>query len=479
MDFAFVDNYLNILLNFFTQPTWTIIAQVFAIFGWVVLVWLLAFAIINFYADHIQDTRNTSKWKYMVLAIDIPPENVQTPLAVEQMFAHLAGAYSKPDFLDKFREGYKQRGFSLEIISIEGYIQFLIRTEEKFRDLVEASVYAQYPDAEITEVEDYVNSVPKIYPNDEYDVWVGDFTLSEDFAYPLRSYRDFEHNISKDTVLKDPMGTFLESFTRIGVGEQMWFQILIEPVGNSWKEKAIEKIKSLIGEKASPKKHPLSFVTDNFLTKELGKSFDELNAQITGSERGSGGDKKAVTKEEKNQIKYLTPGQQKILEAMEAKISKIGLKTKLRAVYVARKEVFKRERGVNALVGAINQFNSPTSNSIVIKSSTDVRGEKASNGQKNDLFKAFIKRKMNVGSKAVVFNIEELATLWHFPMSHVKTPMVQKAETKAAEPPVNLPMENIAILSATSSDKKVNNNTGKRKFTTDSGEDIYLDDFGI
>jgi len=83
-----------------------------------------------------------------------------------------------------------------------------------------------------------------------------------------------------------------------------------------------------------------------------------------------------------------------------------------------------------------------------------------------------------VGAKAVVFNIEELATLWHFPMSHVKTPLVQKAETKAAEPPADLPMENILNLPVDKSVQVVNNNSGKRKFTTDSGEEIYLDDFG-
>jgi len=214
MDFS-LTSIFTILADFFAQPTGLIVLDLFAIFGWLFFVWLLGFAIVAFYADHIQDTKNTSKWKSVLLAIDIPPENVQTPLAVEQLFTHLAGAFDKPGFYDKFREGYKQRWFSMEIVSIEGYIQFLIWTEEKFRDLVEASVYAQYPDAEITEVEDYVDVMPSKYPNDEYDVWVGDFSLAETFAYPLRSYREFEHNISKDTVLKDPMGTFLESFSRI------------------------------------------------------------------------------------------------------------------------------------------------------------------------------------------------------------------------------------------------------------------------
>ncbi len=41
-------------------------------------------------------------------------------------------------------------------------------------------------------------------------------------------------------------------------------------------------------------------------------------------------------------------------------------------------------------------------------------------------------------------NVVELATVWHFPMSHVKTPMVQKVEAKQSEPPVGLPIERVA-----------------------------------
>ena len=472
MDFS-LTSIFTILADFFAQPTGLIVLDLFAIFGWLFFVWLLGFAIVAFYADHIQDTKNTSKWKSVLLAIDIPPENVQTPLAVEQLFTHLAGAFDKPGFYDKFREGYKQRWFSMEIVSIEGYIQFLIWTEEKFRDLVEASVYAQYPDAEITEVEDYVDVMPSKYPNDEYDVWVGDFSLAETFAYPLRSYREFEHNISKDTVLKDPMGTFLESFSRIGQGEQMWFQIIVEPIDNSWKEKVIAKIKELIGEKVAPKKSPLSFLTDNPISKELGKSFEEISAQLSGTARSEGGDKAATRPEDRNQLKFLTPGQMKLVEDMEKKIAKIGFKTKMRAVYVARKEVFKPERGVNALKGAIGQFNSPTANSIVEKASSSSRNKKKKARKQTDLIKAYKKRKIGFASPWFVLNIEELATLWHFPMSHVKTPMVQKAETKAAEPPVGLPMEEIFNLPVEENPEDGTN----KKFKTDSGEDVYLSDY--
>jgi hypothetical protein len=46
-----------------------------------------------------------------------------------------------------------------------------------------------------------------------------------------------------------------------------------------------------------------------------------------------------------------------------------------------------------------------------------------------------------VGAKPYVLNIEELATVWHFPLPFVKTPLVQKAGAKRAEPPLGLPVE--------------------------------------
>ena len=442
IDFGiFVVNFEPVL-DFFGQPIGTVILELMAIFGWVIFAILLIYLGL-FYLVEYKEELYKKDWKWHVLAIDIPPLNVQTPKAVEQMFSHLAGAFDSPDIANKYRHGYKQRAFSFEIISIEGYIQFLIRTESAFRDLVEAAVYAQYPEAEIVEVEDYVDSVPQKFPNDTHEMWAADFGLAENEAYPIRSYREFEHSISKDTVLKDPMGTFLESFTRIGPGEQMWFQIIVEPISNSWKEKAINVVKELIGEKSASKKA-------NPVTTALGSIskgiLDDIDWQMTGREYGASSPSSGGDDGEKNQLRYLTPGQTKVVEAIEEKITKIGFKTKMRGVYVARKEVFQPTRGVHALIGAINQFNVPSANSIVPKygvSASYFFKEWRIKERKNLLMKAYRKRKSGVGANSYVMNIEELATVWHFPMSHVKAPLVQKAAVKAVEPPAGLPVEGL------------------------------------
>jgi hypothetical protein len=432
--------------SFLEQTTFFVVWDLFTLVGWIIFLWGMIYGLLYLIASYKRKIWKQKNWNNIILAVDIPAENVQTPMAVEQMFAHIFSVMDPPSIGMKYWHGFQQYQFSFEIISIEGYIQFLIRTVDKFRDVVEAAIYAQYPDAEITEVEDYTKNVPTKYPNDTHNVWASDFALNEHYAFPLRLYKEFEHNISKDTVLKDPMGTFLESFSRIGSGEQMWFQIIIEPVQEKkWKKDCIAKIKELIGEKDSSGGSGFGVLTDNFITKELGKSWEEVSAQLSGSIRAEGSDAgKSKDDGPMNNILYLTPGQKKLVEAMEDKISKIGFKTKIRAIYVARKEVYNPSRGVNSLVGAINQFNSPTSNMLLPKYLTSTEylfAKYRKEYRRTNLMRAYKKRNPWIGRPRYVLNIEELATLWHFPMSHVKTPLVQKAALKTAEPPSGLPIE--------------------------------------
>lgn len=468
MDIGAFSFNLSAALDFFSQGAWNVITQITAFGGWLIFFYLVSLVV--FYCfEKLKQKWAADDWKFVTLAIDIPALNVQTPKAVEQMFSHIAGVFDTPDLKKRLVDGFKQRWFSFEIISIEGYIQFLVWTEESFRDLVEASVYAQYPDAEIVEVEDYVGGIPDKYQDKDYDVWIADFGLAENNAYPIRTYHEFEHSISKDTVLKDPMGTFLESFTRLVPGEQMWFQIILEPIESNWKEGSIEKIKEIIGEKKSAG----DGIVDK-MVKYLMKLLELIGDEVFGREASPS----VVPVErpgEKNQLRYLTPGMVKLVEAMEGKISKLGFKTKIRALYVARKEVFNPRRGVHALLGAINQYNIPSSNSIVPTVAGFGTNRKRIR-KKNLLVKAYKKRTIAAGGNPCILNIEELATIWHFPMSHVKTPQVMKSVTKQAEPPGGLPVEKTIPSLPVEDQAEADRLAGRKHFTTDTGEIVEYED---
>jgi len=169
----------------------------FASGGWIIFVFVIIWGLWIGYLEYIRNKFDDAI-EFVLLAIDIPKGNEQSPKAVEHIFSHFFGILKKGNLIERYIQGYTQMNLSLEIVSIEGYIQFLIRTPVKYRDLVEAAIYAQYPEAEITEVEDYVDIIPKPLelPHPEWDIWGSEFRLMKDYLYPIRTYPFFEHSLS-------------------------------------------------------------------------------------------------------------------------------------------------------------------------------------------------------------------------------------------------------------------------------------------
>ncbi len=441
---------LSFWQNLFLLPPYELIIFLFGLGGWTALALIFFFMGSELWKSYRQD-KYSKKWQWVVLAVDVPALFIQTPKAVEQIFVHLSGARVAPNIGQKYWQGQKQKSFSFEIVSIEGYIQFLIRTEIEFRDLVEAAIYAQYTEAEITEVEDYVDNIPSHYPHPNYDMYGIEFALEEHTAFPIRTYPSFEYNLSKDAVFSDPMAAILENFSRIGRGENFWMQIIIEPTSNSWKKEGIELVKAFVAGKGSVGhgghgghggggvlSSVLSGIMSvaNTIIKEIG------TALLGGGEdhHDAGGH----DAHEEGKLSDLSPGNKAVIEAIEQKIAKIGFKTKLRILYAARKEVFNPGKCVGGFVGAMNQFHVQNSNALVPHHDTSAHylwAKSRTDHHKHHFTGAFKKRKLKALGNPYILNIEELATIWHFPLPFVKTPLIQKAGAKRAEPPMGLPVE--------------------------------------
>lgn len=423
--------------------------MIFAIGGWAVLALIFFFMGSELWKDYRQG-KYTKNWQWVVLAVDVPALFIQTPKAVEQIFVHLSGAKTTPNVGEKYWQGKKQKSFSFEIVSIEGYIQFLVRSEVEYRDLVEAAIYAQYTEAEITEVEDYVDNIPTHYPHPNYDMFGIEFALDKPSPFPIRTYPSFEYNLSKDAVFSDPMAAILENFSRIGRGENFWMQIILEPISSKWKEEGIELVKSIIANKGYSGGHGGHGGGGSMLTGALSAVMGVLHVIIKeigsallggGEEEHGGGHEDA---HEEGKLSDLSPGNKTVIEAVEQKISKIGFKTKLRILYAARKEVFNPSKCLDGFVGAMSQFNIQDSNSLVPHHDTSAQylfAKSRTDHHKHHFTSAFKKRKLKALGDPYILNIEELATIWHFPLPFVKTPLIQKAGAKRAEPPMGLPVE--------------------------------------
>jgi len=406
----------------------------FGNFGWLILGIIFLYGARDVWLFYRQ-----SKWaathKSILLAIDIPKGNEQSPRAVENMFTYLGGAHGTQNFYEKWFEGVFQKSFSYEIVSLEGYTQFLIRTPLEFRNLVESSVYSQYPDAEISEVDDYTETVPQKWPDEEWDLFGSEFILQSPWYLPIKTYEEFEHKFGEsETQFKDPMASLMDLCGSLRQGEQFWFQMIVMPTGFDWVKDIQKELDKMLGRKKKAK--------PGLLAKGFAALGDATEAILPIWE----GIEAPKDKDDKRTMLDLTPLEKRQVEAMHLKSIKQGFQTKIRVIYLAKKEVMNKAKVFSGFVGYIKQFMSLDLNSFkpdlkvtFTKTVYFFRRERLE-VKIRKIFKNYINRS-TAGRDLYLLNTEELATLWHFPIeANVKSPLIQKAPGRKADAPSSLPI---------------------------------------
>jgi hypothetical protein len=399
------------------------------IFGLLINYWWLYLPVFLFFIwfvsfENLNRLRYLTSLEWVILEIKIPRDINKSPKAMEQIFAALYGIYFGPvKWKEKFFKGKVPDWFVFEIAGTGGEIHFYVRTPKKFRNLVESQIYAQYPDAELIEVEDYLSGLPLSLPNNEYDLWGGELVLSKEDAYPIRTYLDFEEKSSGPNVAKriDPIASFAETIASLEYREYIIIQLLIRPAGDDWIKKGQAVIDKLLGKKQKPKE-------------------DWLQKIILGIDAVFGGGTPPVAEQSKEE--RLTPGKQDIIEAIERSFTKLGFESGIRMVYIYPKDMFHLTH-LAALNGAFKQFASPSLNSFKLNGMTTPPSKGFMWRQKAYKRKSEQYRLLRKGlfvKKPIVLNTEELATIYHFPDITVKAPLLPRVESRKGEPPAGLPI---------------------------------------
>jgi hypothetical protein len=400
----------------------------------VVLAW-------NLWLSYIQ-TVFLKSLKWTLIEIKPPRDVFKSPAAMELVLNALYAGAQGGDWYTKYWKGEVSLWHSLEIISIEGQVRFFVRTPEKFKKMIEAQIYAQYPQAEVSEVDDYTEKVPAYEKNSPFNIWACNFVLSKDDVYPIKSYVDYGLDKSVGSLDEeqriDPITPMIEFLGSLNIGEQVWFQILIRPdtkrfsvkgkegvleEGKDWKAKAQETIKDL-----------------NDKLKEKDKE-----GKVTAVLRA-------------------TKAQQGTIEAIERHAAKFGFDSHIRALYIAEKEAFNAGTRAPSLIGSLRQYASSDLNGFKPDKATkidfpwqDIWGTKIVKmkskflrGYKSRGFfyggfdfkdiKSYFTHPNKDGGKPYILSTEELATIFHLPGRVSETPTFTRIESKKAEPPANLPI---------------------------------------
>lgn len=410
--------------------------------GWIFLVWFIWWGGTQAYLEYIQD-RFWKKKEWMLMRITVPRVSEQTCKAVENIFATIAGIHNGPSWTEIWVDGFVQPTVNLEIASIDGHVAFYIWCERRFEAMMKSAIYAQYPDTDIVEVENYAKNIPQSYPDEEWDVWGTELIPVMPDPYPLKTYPEFEDKVSGE--FKDPLAGLLENFAHLGPGEQAWYQINIKPTDQKeFRQRAEVEINKIKGVK---EKVPESWLGKVFLFPL--QILNDLTKVALGGEVFPVSE---APKEEKKdlfpKLAALSPGEKYVLEALERKVSKIGFDSKIRYIYAGKKEVFKKPRAVHAFIGAIKQMNTfdmqalkPESKVCGVSSTILWFKDARNNIRKTKLVTRYAKRSGD-GISRYFLSAEELATLWHFPiLMQVKAPQLQRTEAKKTDAPANVPFE--------------------------------------
>lgn len=343
----------------------------------------------------------------VLLIIKVPKDNEQTPLAAEMFFSALHGLLQE--------DGQDVGVFSFEIRGTSEGVFFYAYVPAKYKKFVEAQMYAQYPSAEINVSEEYAKVKEGLVLRGT------ELVLEKEFYYPIKSFPDFD---------VDPLAAITSSLDGLEDGEEVWFQMLIEPLPEGWQSSGYAKIDELRTGKVKDDKPLLQHLVEILVSKGARFLIDVV-AGVLQQPQVYMGDRLEEAK--KAEEKYeMTEEAKTEIEAIKKKLSLLGFKVNMRILATSPTEADAIHE-VSSFVAAFKQFSSGELNSFVrsgfIKDSVTLL--------------ALYKNRQQSAEETNVFvlNTEELASIYHLPNVSVATPNIDYIFSKKSEPPLNLPVD--------------------------------------
>lgn len=373
---------------------------------------------------------------WVILEITPPKEVFKSPEAMELVLNVFNGG-GAGNWYEKYWKGELAQYYSLEIVSTEGKIHFYVRCAKKFKKAFEAQLYAQYPQAEVKEVEDYTKKIPD-FSSGLVNLFAYNLKLKKDDPYPIKSYIDFGLDRAIGSLEEeqriDPITPTLETMGSIGIGEHIWVQINFRQAvkrhttkkgeGQSWQDKSREIVEEL---------------------KAKANTKDEEGKTVNGR---------------------LTKGEQQVIESIERHRNKAGFDCGIRVLYVAKKENFNgntisaftamfRQYSTSEDMNALSMFElTKTPDAMPWKDPFDRKVKKMKKHYLGDYkdreyfyrpfrfdkIERYFTNPETGGSDGFLLTSEELATLFHLPGRVAETPTFTRIESKKGEPPANLPI---------------------------------------
>jgi type IV secretory pathway TraG/TraD family ATPase VirD4 len=299
---------------------------------------------------------------------------------------------------------YGKPTITLEIANPAGSeeILFYIAVPKKYRSSFEKQVHSYFPDALVEKIEDYTVFSPGSHTA------IGIVNLRKPGTLPIKTYEMMD---------ADPLNEITNAFSKLETeGEGASIQVVLRDAGKAWRSKG-KKIAHEMQQGKQLKDVQSSAISG--IAKEVGKSLStKSSAEQSASES----------------TVQLTPEEQELVKTIESKTVKTGFKVNIRLVASAQTKE-RAEEILAHMESAFSQFENPGVNHFTIKHI----GAKSKDHAFNYIFRAFNE------DYAMLLGVEEIASIFHFPISTTETPKIKWLKAGSAPPPTDVPTEGVFI----------------------------------
>jgi uncharacterized membrane protein len=297
----------------------------------------------------------------------------------------------------------------------EEEILFFFAMPKRFRDGIEKQIHSFFPGAVIETVSDYSIFTPGSATA------ISILDLKKTHALPIRSYQMMGTD-SLDELANAITGLDSEN-------EGAVVQIVLSPTkGGTWRKEGREIAQRMQqGKRLSQAvEGPLSSHTA--FARSIGKGVLK-EATSVGTKGLSNTDKP----DEEDRTYSLTPEEQEAIKAIERKATLPAFRTNIRLLASAQTE-HRAEEILSHIENAFTQFEYTDVNNFRVK-----KRKKQKKTAFDYIFRNFDHE------HSMILSAEEVATVFHFPISVTETPKIRWLKAGVAPPPINIPKEGLPL----------------------------------
>ncbi|MCX6740350.1 MAG: type IV secretion system DNA-binding domain-containing protein [Candidatus Parcubacteria bacterium] len=399
--------------------------QIYIILGLILVLGLFIFGLIYVLLKSFTRKlyRRLTTFKQVVLLVTVPKYDIveqgnkmqeiktQQELAekiakMETFFANIAGLRAQRGI--KYEFTGRTDHFSFEIVLKNGLIYFYVVTPTTLREYIEQQITAQFPDAQVEEVEDYNIFTPNCAIKGAMLIF------KKEYIYPIKTYRKLEN---------DSLNTLTNALSKLDKNSGVSIQYVIRSARGEWHK---------WGQKTASAAHQGKKLKEAIWEEKKGFSIYKINKYL--KEWGFLGAKQVTGNQPEAEKHYqLSQFEQEIIKGIEEKAAKGGLDVNIRVVVSGTNDV-QAQSDLDNIINSFAQFNIYEYGNAF----------KLYSPNKNKLLQDFIFREFDEKGK-MIMNTEEMTSLFHFPMAHTETPNIVWLQSKKAAPPTALPQEGCLI----------------------------------